>query len=54
MNKKIIIAIIVIVMIVIALWFGGVIPKQIGKIYGTKYINDNFPEMQLECENIEW
>ena len=54
MNKKIIIAIIVTVLIVIVLWFGGIIPKQIAKIYGTRYMNDNFPEMQLEYENIEW
>lgn len=54
MNKKIIIAIIVIVLIVIALWFGGLIPKQIAKIYGSRYMNDNFPEMQLEYVNIGW
>ena len=53
-KKNIIITVIVIVLVVIALWLGGIIPKQIAKIYGTKYMEDNFPEMQLEYENIEW
>lgn len=55
MNKKsLIITIIVVALLIITLWISGVIPKQIGKIYGTNYMKDNFPEMQLEYENIEW
>lgn len=53
MNKKSLI-IIVVVLLIIALWFGGIIPKQIGKIYGINYMNENFPEMQLEYVDIEW
>lgn len=54
MKKRILIITINTVLVIIALWFGGIIPKQIGKIYGTKYMRHNFPEMQLECINIEW
>lgn len=54
MKKKILIAVISIIALIAILWITGIIPKQIGKIYGTKYMKDNFPEMQLEYENIEW
>ena len=55
MNRKsIIIIVCVAVILTSVLWLGGFIPKQIAKIYGTRYMNDNFPEMQLEYENIEW
>lgn len=54
MKKRILIISSVVVLLIIALWFGGIIPKQIGKIYGTKYMKDNFPEMQFEYVNIEW
>lgn len=52
--KKILIIIGILVLVIIVLWFGGVIPKQIGKIYGIKYMKNNFPEMQFEYVNIEW
>ena len=42
MRKRILIITGILVLVIIALWFGGVIPKQIGKIYGTKYMKDNF------------
>ena len=45
---------IVVLIILIALWFSGIIPKQIGKIYGINYMKNNFPEMELEYVNIEW
>ena len=55
MNKKRVLIIITIVaLLIIALWFGGIIPKQIGKIYGIDYMKDNFPEMQLEYVSLEW
>ncbi|MBE5820500.1 MAG: hypothetical protein E7310_06805 [Clostridiales bacterium] len=54
MKKKVLIITSIIFIGIIALWIGGIIPKQIGKIYGTRYMEDNFPEMQLECVNIEW
>lgn len=52
--KKNLIIIGILVLVIIVLWFGGVIPKQIGKIYGIKYMKNNFPEMQLDYVNIEW
>ena len=54
MKKKVLIVIISIIILITILWITGIIPKQIGKIYGTKYIENNFPEMQLEYDNIEW
>ena len=54
MKKKIIIICSVIIFLLIALWISGIIPKQIGKIYGIKYMKENFPEMKLEYEGIEW
>ena len=52
--KKNLIIIGILVLVIIVLWFGGGIPKQIGKIYGIKYMKNNFPEMQFEYVNIEW
>ena len=54
MKKRILIISSIIVLLIIVLWFVGIIPKQIGKMYGTKYMKDNFPKMQLEYVNIEW
>ena len=54
MKKKILIISSIVLVILIALWFSGIIPKQIGKIYGTKYMQENFPNMELEFVNIEW
>ncbi|MBE6149791.1 MAG: hypothetical protein E7170_03620 [Firmicutes bacterium] len=54
MKRKIGIIISIIVLLIIVFWFSGIIPKQIGKIYGIKYMKHNFPEMQLEYINIEW
>ena len=54
MKKKILIVVISIIALFTILWITGIIPKQIGKTYGTKYMKNNFPEMQLEYDNIEW
>ncbi len=55
MNKKRLLIIITsVVLLIIVLWFSGIIPKQIARIYGTNYIKNNFPKMQLEYEGIEW
>lgn len=55
MNKKrLLIIIAIVVLLIIALWFGGIIPKQIGKIYGTSYMKEKFPKMELEYVGIEW
>ena len=45
---------IVIIGIIVVLWFTGIIPKQIAKIVGTRYVNNHFPEMQLECVGVEY
>ena len=54
MKKRIIIVAIIVVLLILALWISGIIPKQIGRIYGTYYMNKNFPEWQVEFVNIEW
>lgn len=53
-KKKIIIFIIIVILIIAVLWIGGIIPKQIAKIYATNYMKNNFPQMQLEYISIEW
>jgi len=53
-KKIIIISLIAIVLLTTTLWFSGIIPKQIGKAYGIKYMSEKFPDMQLEYINIEW
>ena len=51
--KKWIIPIVVIV-IIATLWLIGVIPMQIAKMSGTNYVKEHFPEMQLECVDVEY
>ena len=54
-KKKIFIVIIIVILIIVAgLWISGIIPKQIAKIYGNIYMNNNFPEMELKYDTIEW
>ena len=52
-NKKYLITVVVVILILV-LWFTGVIPKQIAKISGTNYVNKHFPEMNLECTGVVW
>lgn len=56
MNKKTrnIIIIVFILAIILTLWIIGIIPKKIAEIYGTYYLNKNFPKIKFEFENIEW
>jgi len=55
MNKKrLLIFITIVVLLIIVLWFSGIIPQQIARIYGTNYMKNNFLEMQLEYVGIEW
>lgn len=49
-HKKLIILILIIVL----LWFTGIIPKQIAKAAGTNYVRNHFPEMRLKCTGIEY
>ena len=53
-KKKIIIKAVAFVLFVSVSWFSGLVPRQIAKIYGKSYVNNNFPEMQLEYVDIEW
>lgn len=53
-KKRLLIIIAIVALLIIALWFSGILPKQIGKIYGTNYMKNNYPEMELEYEGIEW
>ena len=54
MKKKKWVVPIVIIGVIIALWFTGIIPKQIAQIAGTSYVKEHFPEMQLECIGVEY
>lgn len=54
MKRNIIIIALVVVILIIILWVNGIIPMQIAKIYGTIYMNVNFPKMHLRYANIEW
>jgi len=54
MKKKKWVIPVVIVCITAVLWFTGVIPQQIARISGTRYVNEHFPEMQLKCVNVEY
>ena len=53
MKKKTLIILIIIISVIV-LWFSGIIPKQIGEIYATNYMKNNFPKMELEYISIEW
>lgn len=53
-KKKMIILIVTILVLIVALWISGIIPKQIAKISAANYLEKNFPEMQLKYDNIEW
>ena len=45
---------VLILAVIAALWGTGLIPKQIAKISGESYVNQHFPEMQLEFTVAEW
>ena len=53
-RRNILIAIVCILIVILMLWISGIIPKKIAEIYGTYYLNKNFPKIQLEFERIEW
>ena len=54
MKKKKWLFTIIIIVVIAIFWCVGIIPKQIAKIAGTNYVEDHFPEMQLECTGVEW
>ena len=54
MKKKLWLIPVVAIIIIATLWLTGVIPMQIAKISGTSYVEEHFPEMQLECVGVEY
>lgn len=52
--KKRKILIVIVIAIICILWLCGIIPMQIGKIYGNLYVKKHFAEMDLKCTHIEW
>ena len=57
MNKKkrnIILAIVLVLFVIIALWIGGVIPKGIARTLGIANLRNKFPAMDLKFVSIEW
>ena len=56
MNKKrvIMVGIGLSLIIILALWVSGAIPKQIARVFATNYLKKNFPKIQLEYVDIEW
>lgn len=42
------------VLAIAVLWGTGTIPKGIGRYTATKYVEENYTEMGLEFENIEF
>ena len=54
MKKKKWLIPVAIIGVIMVLWFTGIIPKQVAKIFGTSYVNNHFPEMQLECVGVEY
>ncbi len=52
--KKIVLILLVFALLISAvLWGLGVIPRQIGKAYGIKETQKQFPEKNLQFEGIE-
>ena len=54
MKKKYWLILTVAILLFAALWLTGIIPMQIAKISGTNYVNEHFPEMHLECVDVEY
>lgn len=42
------------IVLLILLWVGGIIPKQIAKSYSVDFMNTNYSEMKLEFIDVEW
>lgn len=54
MKKIVLILLFFSLLISAVLWGSGVIPRQIGKAYGIKETQKQFPEKNLQFEGIEW
>ncbi len=54
MKKAVLLLLVFVLLISAVLWGSGVIPKQIGKTYGIKEVQKQFPEKDLQFEKIEW
>lgn len=53
-KKHILIGIAAIIILIIALWITGVIPKMIGKQAAIRYVKENYSEIDLTYQNIEF
>lgn len=53
-TKNILIVLFVIFLLIIILWLIGVIPKAIGKHTAINYVKDNYQEMNLQYNNIDF
>lgn len=47
-NKRSIIAIFIVILLIAFLWIGGIIPSQIGKISAINYVQKNYPDRNLK------
>ena len=53
-KKKMILGIICAAAAIAVLWAAGIIPKWIGRYTATEYVRENYQEMGLQFENIEF
>lgn len=53
-NKRNIVIVLFILLLILILWFSGIIPKQIAKFSATYHFKKHFPKIQMEYESIEW
>ncbi|GFN35281.1 hypothetical protein [Tepidimicrobium xylanilyticum] len=51
-SKKLIIIYIIGIMLI--LWIGGFVPKQIGKFYAINYVKKNYPHKDLIFHDIDY
>ena len=52
-SKYVFIGIAASIILIIALWINGVIPKMIGKQAAIRYVKENYSEIGLTYQNIE-
>ncbi|WP_418667729.1 hypothetical protein [Allofournierella sp.] len=53
-SKYVFVGIVAIIILIIALWITGVIPKMIGKQTAISYVNENYSGIGLTYKNIEF
>jgi hypothetical protein len=53
-SKYVFVGIVAIILLIIALWITGVIPKMIGKQTAISYVKENYSEIDLTYQGIEF